>query len=121
MSTPGVPVVRVVATEYLVTAWPEDLAGEPDAYSLCVTVAHRAPGKWGVFRGRGGGGACLGADGEWDFEPVPSGREDDWLAAHRFSLDQALALAREQAPKVSVNGWTALARIEWHRKREAAP
>ena len=114
------PEVREVVTEYLVTAWPEDLAEECDAYDLCVTVARRAPDRWAVLRGGGGSRFCLGAGGKWDFEPIPSERDEDWRAAHRFPLEQALDLARDMAPRVTVNGWSALARIEWHREHGAA-
>lgn len=111
--------VRVEPVEYLVTAWPEDLAANPDAASWCVTVSRRAPGLFGVFRGVGGK-QCLGVDGEWDYEPGSDERSDDWKSAHRFPLDEALELAREWAPKVSMMGRTALECIAWHRKQEAA-
>jgi hypothetical protein len=37
---------------------------------------------------------CLNRAGEWELEPQPSSRDDDWLAAHRFSLAEALAAAK---------------------------
>ncbi|MGW9375680.1 hypothetical protein ACWGVR_37385, partial [Streptomyces xanthophaeus] len=49
---------------------------------------------------------CLGSDGTWEYEMRPSEREDEWLDAHRFDLDTALKLARDQAPLVTVNGFT---------------
>lgn len=54
-----------------------------------VAVQWRGGDTYAVTRYR----RCLGADGEWDFELQPSSREDDWLAAHRFSLDRAVELA----------------------------
>lgn len=50
----------------------------------------------------------LNSDGDWDFELSPSGRNDDWIRDHSFTLERALELAKEWAPKVVVNGKTAL-------------
>lgn len=97
--------VRTEVTEYVVTAWPEDLADVPESVHGCVTVADRGRGMWAVLEGRGGS-MCLGRDGEFDWEPSPSNRTDEWLASHRFTLDEALALAREQALRITINGYT---------------
>lgn len=92
---------------YQVSVWPR--GGETvNSGTWSVTVAYRGRDKWAVLRGGPGSRTCLGTGGEWDYEPGNSNREDDWLAAHRFGLDDALALAREHAPKVSVMGKTAL-------------
>lgn len=52
---------------------------------------HAPPHDWWAvtFMGR-----TLNRDGEWEFEPQPSSREDDYLARNRFTLDEALTLAR---------------------------
>jgi hypothetical protein len=86
-------------TEYVVSAAPLD---DPEAYTFGITVAWRSGDRWAVIRH----GRCLGADGEWDYEPRPSSREDDWLEAHRFDRETALRLARETAPGITVNGRT---------------
>jgi hypothetical protein len=88
--------VTVLATTYTVCALPE---GHPDFDLFAITVENRSSGRWAVLRHRW----CLGSDGEWDFEPRPSEREDDWLATHRFPLKRALELAQAEAPKVRVN------------------
>jgi hypothetical protein len=67
-----------------------------------VTVEWRGDGRWAVMHM----GYCLGLDGDWEYESIPSERRDEWLATHRFDLDTALRLAREAAPEVTVNGWT---------------
>jgi hypothetical protein len=108
--------VRVISTSYLVTAWPEGEDDHIDAYMWCVTVANRGHGKYAVLRGDSGSKFCLGTDGEWDYEPSPSSREDDWLETHRFDLDEALVLARDWAPKIRINGMTTLDRIAWHQQ-----
>ncbi|GLZ62860.1 hypothetical protein [Micromonospora sp. NBRC 107095] len=89
----------VRTTEYTVCALPED---HFDAGMFSITVADRGSGKWAVLRGK----LCLGADGTWDFEPIPSDRTDEWKAAHRFDEATAIRLAREAAPKLRINGWT---------------
>lgn len=40
---------------------------------------------WAVRRD----GNCLGLDGHWNYEPLPSSRGDEWLALHRFPTAQA--------------------------------
>ncbi|MFY1686444.1 hypothetical protein [Plantactinospora sp. WMMB782] len=92
--------VTVEATTYTVSLLPETA----DEYTLyAITVERRGPAGWAVVRNRW----CLGADGEWEFEPIPSERTDEWIAAHRFPLEQALELAKAAAPGVTVNGWSA--------------
>jgi hypothetical protein len=91
------PTVQV--TEYTVSLLPEG----PDASSYEITVAYRGRGLWAVTRSR----MCLGGDGEWDWEPLPSERTEEWLLAHRFDLDTALRLAKRAAPGIVVNGRSA--------------
>jgi hypothetical protein len=56
--------------------------------------------KWSVrWMGR-----CLNKQGEWDWEPSPSSRDDDFYAKCRFeSLEEAYTLALK-APRI-VNGY----------------
>lgn len=104
-----VPDPTVRPTQFEVCCLPED---DDEAYAFTLTVEWRGPGDlWAVCRMR----QCLGADGNWDREPSPSNREDDWKATHRFRLDEAIRLAKDAARQVVVNGWTveaALARKE---------
>jgi hypothetical protein len=80
---------------------------------FALTVERTAPDRWAVRRGQ----RCLNADGGWDWESIPSERTDEWLAEHRFDESTALALARDAAPKVTVNGWTVgRANAEWWRE-----
>lgn len=105
------PQVRV--TRYEVSVLPGDDVNYP-LYVLAVEA--RGAGRWAVVRHR----QCLGVDGEWSWESVPSEREDEWLAAHRFDLDTALRLARESAPGVIVNGMTAARVLERRNQQEVA-
>jgi hypothetical protein len=86
-------------TTYTVSALPED---DINADLFAITVEYRGRGLWAVKRLS----QCLAADGSWSYEPTPSGREDDWLAEHRFSREEALRLAEAAAPGVTVNGIT---------------
>jgi hypothetical protein len=83
---------------YDVSVFPDEIRDEPKFYG--------EPEHWVVhveWRGRG----------TW--------AEDDWLAAHRFALDDALVLAREHAPKVRVNGHSAVDVLARYRDRLAGP
>lgn len=108
------PQVRV--TRYEVSCIPED---NDDSGVFTITVQYRGEGRWGVFRGEH---RQLGADGLWswgyewpggDREPATDEERDDyargeeaWRDAHRFDLETALTLAKQAAPKLTVNGWT---------------
>lgn len=91
--------VTTTATEYTVSALPE---AHDDHLLYALKVAYRGKGRWAVTRL----GRCLGADGQWDWEPTPSERTEEWRNTHRFDLETALRLAQEAAPKVVVNSRT---------------
>lgn len=96
----GIPEPTVQPTRYVVSCFePDDETGA--IYNLAVE--YRGRGLWAVVRNR----QCLNAHGRWSWESVPSEREDEWLAEHRFDLDTALRLAKKAAPQVVVNGRTA--------------
>lgn len=86
---------NVTATQYTVSCLPID---DPDDLTHAITVEYRGDSRWAVTRR---GRRCLGADGRWDYESVPSERADEWLATHRFELDTALRLAREAVREAS--------------------
>ena len=89
--------VRVEPITYEVTLLPKDYR---EGYLWTITVEYRGRDLWAVKRN----GECLGRDGTWDWEMRPSSREydPDWLPSHRFSLEEALDLAKEWAPKVKI-------------------
>lgn len=86
-------------TEVTVSALPADNV-DYDLYS--VKVQWRGGETYAVKRFS----QVLGADGLWDYEPSPSNRDDDWIATHRFSYEEAVQLAAKAAPDVTVNGST---------------
>lgn len=93
-----------IATRFTVNLLPET---DINSHVFEITAEYRGHGQWAVLRH----GWCLDVNGQWDYELRPSEREDDWIAAHRFDLDTALRLAKEQAPLVTVNGLTAAAAL----------
>lgn len=107
--SPGAPTppdggrVVVEPTEYRVV----DAAiahDEANASMWTITVAWRGRDSWAVMVR----GMCWNRRTEtWDYEPLPSSRTAAFKRTHRFPLDQALAIAREQAPLVTVMGKTA--------------
>lgn len=86
--TTTTPAVTVRPTTYAVSALPDD---HPDADVFTITVEWRS-GDWWIVRRAS---FYLTADGRWD---------PNWPTC--FPLDEALDLAREWAPKLTVNRWT---------------
>jgi hypothetical protein len=91
------PTVRPV--KYAVSCVPE---GNVNARHFTVWVEDRGRGLWAVTDGA----FCYDANGDAEYEPIPSEREDEWRAKYRFDLDTALALAKRVAPTLTVNGYT---------------
>jgi hypothetical protein len=54
---------------------------------------------WAICRN----GCTFGADGEWELEPQPSSRDEDYLYRHRYSLCMALT-----AIKLNIDKWREL-------------
>ncbi|MFE9845813.1 hypothetical protein [Streptomyces goshikiensis] len=97
MSEQPEPTVR--PTRYVVSCLPETNDNAPH---FSLNVEYRGRDLWAVVRH----GSCLNSAGRWSYESIPSEREDEWLAEHRFELDTALKIAREAAPTLTVNGYT---------------
>lgn len=90
---------HVRITEVTVSAVPE---GNINHSVFAVQVAWRGGENYAVVRL----GRCLGKDGEWSYESIPSERTDEWIAAHRFTYDEAYRRAIDIAPTIKVNGFT---------------
>lgn len=117
------PIVR--AAKYTVNCLPEDGF---DSHVFELTVEYRGEGRWGVFRNAH---CSLGVDGEWSWghdwpggEPEGDAEWDAyhasreaWLDSHRFDEETALKLAKEQAPLVTVNGFTVADALAMQQKR----
>jgi hypothetical protein len=102
LSSPAPPAERVqpldtqragvVVSQYLIPV------GDPrDGSDISICLARQRDGRalWAV-RQRGD---CLSKSGEWEYEPSPSGRDDEFLSRCRFdSLDSAIAAAQAHVP-----------------------
>lgn len=89
--------IRVTPTRYVVCALPED---DENSQVWSLTVEYRGPGDlWAVMHLS----YCLSRSGQWDYEPQPSSRTDDFKATHRFPLDEAIERAKTEYPKLIVN------------------
>lgn len=112
------PVVHERPVSYLVTIWPESCSSCMDAGTWCLTAARRSGGKWAVLRGDGGSSMCLGIDGKFTPDWIPSIQvRDDWLASHRFELKEALRVANFYAASMTVAGVTAAEALAAHRQQ----
>lgn len=58
---------------------------------MAVTVAWRRGERWAVLER----GFCYDADGNREYESIPSEREDEFKARFRFDRDEAIRIARE--------------------------
>ncbi len=65
-----------------------------------VAVEYRGEGRWAVMWL----GKCLSTSGDWTFEPIPSSRDDVFLAAHRFGRAEAERLAMMACRTLKMNG-----------------
>lgn len=73
----------------------EDLLIMASAFKVSpmIHVEERGGGKWCVTSF----GDVLNIEGEWEYEPAPSGRDEAFLERTRFDRATALRLAKEKA------------------------
>lgn len=57
-----------------------------------IRVERRGPDVWAIREGA----SVVNRDGEREFEPMPSSRDEAFIARTRFSLPDALRIAREK-------------------------
>lgn len=88
-----------VATRYSFRP-PEMMRGAPmDTARLYnpheITVEHRGGGTWAILHGPGWSPQAVWCErrGEWEYEPLPSSRDDAFLARCRYDLETALRIA----------------------------
>ena len=111
-----VPKAAVLVTEYLVSAVPIE---DGDSRHFALYVQWRGGDRWCVADAQNGATGVLNAAGEWEWEPQPSERREDFLARTRFDMGTALEMARAAAPKVTVNGYTVEDGIRMQAARKA--
>jgi hypothetical protein len=94
----------VHAVKYIVTVLPDYEEFEDWPYFV-VTVTYRGKGRYAVYQGAWESNSlpyAANGDGEWDMEGSEQREDTAWLDRHRFSLDQALRMARRLAPAVGI-------------------
>jgi hypothetical protein len=119
--------VQVRPVAYVVTVWPESVTCM-DAALWCVSVLDESYGNWSVRRGHVSGdrppsgqeAPALGRDGKWHYENLPSQRKAAELERDRFTLEEARKLAEDMAPRVELNGMTAVDAYVRHEQRRAS-
>lgn len=86
-----------VVSAYTVSRLSDD-GPDYDTWSICVEATGH--GRWAVrWHGR-----CLTKLGDWVWEPMPSGRDEDFLARTRWNdHDEAIAAAIAAEPHLVVN------------------
>lgn len=70
-----------------------DLATEFRIPGSRISVQWRGKHDWCVFEG----GTVLNKAGDWEYEPLPSSRSEEFTAHTRFDRDTAIRLAKEKA------------------------
>lgn len=74
------------------TEW--TMSPEPPDNIPPVTIC-RVRGRTGVRYAIRQAGACMDANGEWEIEPIPSSRTDEWLDRFRYDTLEAAKAAAE--------------------------
>lgn len=87
----------VTPVKFRVSVLPDDYQ---EGWAWDLMVEYRDKDKWAVVLRDT---RCLSVDGTWNYEPSPSSRTEEWKAAHRFTFDEAIRLAKKEAPNVAVN------------------
>lgn len=62
-------------------------------FSEHVSIVWRMGNLWSVYEG----GMVLNVDGNWEYDPLPSSRTDEFKARTRFSLEEAFERATADA------------------------
>jgi hypothetical protein len=107
--------VCVQPTGYLISLWPEGHECD-DMVTWCLKVTYRGNREWAIEQGWTGGSRkpVMAADGSWHADnhshPVPL----------RFTLDEALDVARRHAADVKFGGVTAAEAFSRH-EQEGCP
>lgn len=66
-----------------------------------ITIVHRGSTGWAVSTGS----ATVNTDLEEEYEPMPSGRSEDYISRTRFSLEKAFDIARDYIANEKAKGF----------------
>ncbi|WP_040828896.1 hypothetical protein [Nocardia jiangxiensis] len=103
---------QLKTTRFDISCLPEN---HPEQHAYTLQVEYRGRNKWCV---RDGFGFCYDRDGNRSYESLPTNREDEWLAQHRFALMEALVLAKRLAPGIIRGGVTVEQTMDWYDPKE---
>ena len=98
----------IYPTQYTVNCVPETVDGY---YHFTIVVQYRGHDRWAIYRNTSQGGPLWSRQGCWDYGESSEDRDDEqWMADHRFSQEEALSIAAELAPHLTIRGsngeWT---------------
>ena len=80
------------ATEFTLIAY-DPRRSQPLGYIRNLQVAARRPNGWAIIDGTN---YVLNRDGEWEYEPMPSSRDDDFFTRCRWpTAREAVAFAEQ--------------------------
>lgn len=77
-----------MSTKILVRPTEYEITREGGAGGIFLKVSWRSEGKWAVTTF----GQVLNSSGEWEYEPQPSNRTDEFIKRTRFDLKTAVKL-----------------------------
>lgn len=106
------PEPRVDPIVYQVSLLPAD---DRESYYWSIRVESRGDNTWAVCWMS----MTMTKTGRWRYEPMGSSRGAGYLKAHRHDLDTALALAKDAARKIEVNGLLVTDLPAWRAARRA--
>lgn len=73
-----------------------------DSEDEIVIAAREGRGRvirWAIYETSSHGAACLSREGDWEFEPTPSSRDEEFFARCRYaSLEEAVAELQKHLP-----------------------
>lgn len=77
---------RIVVSELVVNEYQIEGGGPRDRRSIVLKrqPQRSGPDKWAI----NDGGSCLSREGEWEWEPLPSSRDDDFISRCRFDTPE---------------------------------
>jgi hypothetical protein len=67
-----------------------------EASYFSITISYRGNGMWAIKNRIN----VYGRNGTWGYEPQPSSRDDAYIAANRFTLEEAYPLAQKLSHEV---------------------
>lgn len=98
--------IRVSTYTVVPTGYDQMVQADKNSWALFVVDGGSQYG-WAIRRGSPATGSCMNTNGRFVPEPLPSGRSQEWLERHRWTLPEALQLALAHVDQLELNGHTA--------------